>query len=267
MFKYAIDLYGADKAQKIIEKYQTNLFGENGLAFIIGRESLSFFCLYFLQDTFRVKPNNAARKLAPFHFEIWNTLEDMFFKDEFDKLELVMPRGSKTTTCDFALTTWCHCYQTSNYSLICGKTEQDATEFVRNIRQAFEENPYIISAFGKLINAKKYTVNSLEIELANKTKIQAISSTSSMRGKKYGNNRPSLIIADDYQGKTDVITQEARDKKYQIWEEDCKYAGDKAVYRDNKKIKPATKFIVLGTVLHRDCFMSRLLKDNTYKHI
>ena len=270
LFQTLIDLYGAEKAEAILARYQNNLWGKGGLAYIVGRESLPFFCRYYLQDVFRPKENNAARELAPVHFEIWKTLEEMFIKDSFDKLELVMPRGSsKTTTCDFALTVWAHCYKLSAYSLICGKTEQDAIEFVRNVRQALEENSYIIGTFGRLINgrSRKYVCNSLELELTNDTKIQAISSTSSMRGKKYKNNRPSLIIADDYQGKTDILTQEARDRKYNTWVQDCLYAGDSAVYRQGKKIKKATKFVVLGTLMHRDCFMSRLLMDQSYRHI
>lgn len=269
LFRYVVELYGVEQAQKILEKYGGNLWGKDGLAYIIGRESLPFFCQYFLQGTFRPKADNAARELAPFHFEIWDTLDDMFVKDQFDKLELVMPRGSsKTTTCDFALTVWVSCYKISKYTLICGKTEQDSTEFARNVRTALEENPYISAAFGNLLNPKnkRLVCNSLELELTNGTKVQAISSTSSMRGKKFGNYRPSLIIADDYQGKADILTQEARDRKYSTWVEDCAYAGDTAVYRNGKKVKAATKLIVLGTLMHRDCFMSRLLKDNSYHH-
>lgn len=270
LFQTVTDLYGVDSAQKILEQYGGNLWGRDGLAFIIGRQSLPFFCRYFLQDVFRPKKDNAARELAPIHFEVWDALEDMFVADAYDKLELALPRGSsKTTTCDFALSIWAHCYKLSVYTLVCGKTEQDATEFVRNIRTAFEENPYINAAFGKLLDPrnKRFVCNSLELELTNHTKIQAISSTSSMRGKKFGNHRPSLIIADDYQGKSDILTQEARDRKYNTWVEDCQYAGDTAVYRDGKKVKMATKFVVLGTLMHRDCFMSRLLKDSSYKHI
>lgn len=270
LFETVTDLYGVEGAQSILEQYGGNLWGKDGLAYIIGRQSLPFFCKYFLQDTFRPKADNAARELAPIHFEVWDALEDMFVRDAYDKLELVMPRGSsKTTTCDFALTVWAHCYKLSVYTLICGKTEQDATEFVRNVRTAFEENPYINAAFGKILDPrnKRFVCNSLELELTNHTKVQAISSTSSMRGKKFGNYRPSLIIADDYQGKSDILTQEARDRKYNTWVEDCQYAGDTAVYRDGKKVKQATKFIVLGTLMHRDCFMSRLLNDSNYHHI
>jgi predicted phage terminase large subunit-like protein len=268
LYKYLSKFYGSDKAKELMKKYNDNLFGKNGLAYSLGKRSIEYFCQHFLQDTFVPKPDNKARKLAPIHYSIWNNLEDMFLKDSFDKLELIMPRGAaKTTVCDFALSVWAHCYKYSIYTLVAGKTEQDSIEFIRETRRAFEENVYIKFTFGELIDTRNYTVNKLELELSNSTKIQAISSSSSMRGKKFNGNRPSLIIADDYQSKTDVITQDARDKKYDTWQQDSIYAGDKAVYRDGKKVKMASKFIVLGTILHRDCFISRLLKDHSYKHI
>jgi len=245
-----------------------NLFGIGGLASQIGEISIPFFCKYFLQDTFVPKYSNKARNLAPVHFEVWELLDKMFIKDEFDKLELCLPRGcAKTTITDFAISVWLHCYKKSTYTLVAGKTVTDSHEFIAETRKAFEENQYIIKAFGNLIDTKNFIVNALNIELSNKTKIQAISSTSSMRGKKFNGSRPSCIIADDYQGKGDIITKESRDKKYNTFIEDAGYAGDEAVIRDGVKIKPATKFIVLGTILHSDCLMSRLLKHKDYKHM
>lgn len=277
LFKYLVKQFkneGAseDDAEKEAEitilENSSNLFGKNGLAYQLGKINFEYFCMYFLQDTFVPKENNAARELSISHKNIWNTLGDMFIKDEFDKLTLVAPRGwAKTTVCDFALTMWLHCYEKSVYTLVCGRTESDATEFIAQMKQNFEENTYIITAFGELLDNRNFTVNKLELELINKTKIQAISSNTSMRGKKYNGSRPSCIIADDYQGKADIITEDARDKKFRTWEEDSKFAGDKAVLRNGKKIKQATKFIVLGTILHKDCFMSRLLKKNEYKKI
>jgi hypothetical protein len=214
------------------------------------------------------KPGNTARELASLHLEVWDELDKMFLQDEYDKIEVAWPRGcAKTTVLDFALTVWLHCYKKSKYTLVAGKTESDSVAFIAQARQAFEENQYILAGFGRLIKAQEYTVNKLELELVNKTKIEAISSTSSMRGKKYAGTRPAAIIADDYQGRNDVITEESRTKKYNTWVEDSGYAGDKAVFRDGVKIKPATKFIVLGTILHRSCLMSRLLENKDYKHI
>lgn len=268
LYKYLKKQYGEEKAKELIKQNKEHLFDYHGLAWALGKRSIEFFCLYFLQDTFVPKPNNAARQLAPVHYELWQEAEKMFLKDEYDKLELILPRGSaKTTIFDFAISVWLHSYGISPYTLVCGKTEQDAIEFIAVTKQAFTENEYIKRAFGELIDEKRFTVNKLEIELTNRTKIQAISSTSSIRGKKYGNYRPAVVIADDYQGKSDIITEEAREKKYRTWMDDAKFAGDEAVYRNGKKIKMATKFIVLGTILHRDCFMSRLMQNKEYKHI
>lgn len=254
-----------------MKKYNDNLFGENGLAVLLGGLSIEFFCVYFLQDTFVPKERteeekgNDARELSPKHYELWRHMEDMFINDEFDKFEGIYPRGfAKTTVCDFALGSWVVAYAKITYTLVCGKTEQDAVQFISDIKQAFEENIYILNAFGRLIDKKRFTVNKLELEFVHGVKVQAISSTGSIRGKKYKNVRPGLIIADDYQGKDDVITEQAREKKYSMWEEDTKYAGDKPVYRKGRKIKWGTKYIVLGTILHEDCFMSRIYKSPSY---
>lgn len=269
LYKYLKKLYPhGNKARVLMKQHNEHLFDFHGLAYSVGKRSIAFFCKYFLQDTFTPKPGNVARELAPMHYELWEEAENIFIKDLYDKFGAAEPRGSaKTTIMDFAISTWLHAYEISPYTLVAGKVEQDATDFIATTRQAFEENQYIIKSFGKLIDTRNRTVNKLELELSNNTKIQAISSTSSIRGKKYGKNRPFCIIADDYQGKSDIITQESRDKKYRTWMDDAKFAGDEAVYRNGARIKMATKFIVLGTILHRDCFMSRILINKEYKCI
>ena len=49
---YCEKLYGQEQSNEMFEIYADNLFGENGLAYLIGKDSLPFFCLYFLQDIF-----------------------------------------------------------------------------------------------------------------------------------------------------------------------------------------------------------------------
>lgn len=275
---YCEKLYGQEQVEEMFETYADNLFGENGLAYLIGQDSLPFFCLYFLQNIFRCSEDNTVRELDDFHFEIWDNLQKMFLDNEFDKLELLMPRGSsKTTTCDIALSVWLHCYAKSTYTMVLGKTEQDAQQFIAAIKQQLMSNEKIINTFGLLIDKTDTSkrVNSLEIELNNNTKIQAMGSGTSIRGKTFtsdGQNvRPTCIIADDYQGLADIVSSEARDKKYKTWINDVEKCGDKAVIsrhaRQSKVVKMATKFIVLGTLLHPDCLMSRLRNNPTYKHI
>ena len=185
-------------AEEMILENSKNLWGEKGLACQLGEVDFEFFCKYYLQDTFIPKENNTARILSQSHYDLWEEIENMFIADEFDKLALIAPRGwAKTTVLDFALSMWVHCYRKSIYTLVCGRTEGDAEEFISQMRTNFEENKYIIDSFGKLLDSKQgFTVNRLELELCNYTKIHAISSTSSMRGKKYNGCRPTVIIAD-----------------------------------------------------------------------
>lgn len=268
LYIYLSKLYGQEKAKELMLANNDNLFGVNSLAFALGKRSIPFFCLYYLQDTFRAKDNNVARELADFHFEMWEQLENMIIRDEFDKLVLVLPRAhSKTTTITFALVLYMAVYQGSYFTIVQGKTEGDAQKFTFEVRSALENNEYIKKTFGELINTRRRTVNKNEIHLMNDCKIEAISSTSSMRGRKHLGKRPTLIIADDIQGLDDVISDQAKKKKMETFQKDVLYAGDTAVYRKDKKVKPGTKYIVLGTTLAEDCLISQLIKDKSYRYI
>ena len=66
-----------------------------------------------------------------------------------------------------------------------------------------------------------------------------------MRGRKYRNTRPDLIILDDYQSEDDVRTEEARVKKWKKYSDDVKFAKQRPVKRNGKIIKKA-QFFWLG---------------------
>lgn len=65
--KYLIKNYGKDKAKEFLLTYKSNLFGKQGLAFLIGTDNLEFFNMYFLQDVY-VGDDNRTRSI---HYEIW----------------------------------------------------------------------------------------------------------------------------------------------------------------------------------------------------
>ncbi|KNY24991.1 terminase [Pseudobacteroides cellulosolvens] len=253
------------KATELI-RTSTNLWGKNGLAYYLGQKSFEFFCLYYLQDIFVAKPTNKQRGLAPVHYEMWNFIDEMFIKDYFDKGNMVIPRGcAKTTVCDLALTIWLHCYKQSIFTIIGAKKERDAKQFMDNIRTVFENNPNIIKTFGKLIDTKKFTVNSEEIELANGTDIQIVSSGASVRGMNYRGIRPTCFIGDDFQDEADVLTEEASLKKWDKWCKEIEEFGDTATYRDGIKVGKATKILSIGTIMKNNCLISRLCRQKDYK--
>lgn len=252
-------------AEQMILNNSTNLFGKNSLAVWLGERNFEFFCLYFLQDTFVPKPDNKNRELAPVHLEIWQELQDMFIEDKWDKEEFILPRGAaKSTIINKALTCHQHCYRKSVYTIVIGNKESDAIQFIGDTRKMLE-NPYIVKAFGKLIDGKDRILNKQEIELTNDSKIQAFSWGSSVRGTNYSGFRPELVILDDILSEKDILTEGAKEKVVKKYYTEVEEVGDEAVYREGKKIKSATKFVVLGTPLAPDCFTNTIKKDSTFK--
>lgn len=257
------------KANMLIEKHKKNLFGKNGLAVALGEHDFEFYCLYFLQDTFIPKEDNTARNLAPVHLEIWEELSKIFIDDLYDKEEFVLPRGcSKSTIINKALSCYAHCYKKSRYTIVIGNKESDATQFIDDTKQMLS-NKYIIQGFGVLVNRKERTVNKIELELTNDTKIQAFSWGSSVRGTTYGCIdgifRPSLVICDDILSEDDILSDGAKEKVIKKYYTEIAEVGDTEVIRNGIKIKAATKFIIIGTPLAPDCFINTIRQDSTFK--
>ncbi|WP_282804266.1 hypothetical protein [Clostridium tetani] len=256
------------KAEEMILSNSSNLFGYHGLAWQLGKLNMEFFCMYFLQDTFLPKENNAAAPIADVHRKIWHDIQGGVIGEGSDQIGRILPRGTgKSVFGTFAGTIWSHCYKHKKYTLICSDIGSTAEKFISDIKNTLLENEYIKKAFGIILNDrdKRYKCNSTQLELTNKTFIEAISSASPMRGRKYDNCRPDLIILDDYQSEDDVRTEQARENKWKRYSDDVKYASQKAVTRNGKIIKKGTTFIALGTLQHKECFYSRLLKMPTWK--
>ena len=265
--------------KKYFPKNQNNIkqkYLPNEVAKVIGEKDITFFSLYFLRTTFVPSDDNSARELCEEHYKIWKVLSEAFVQDLYDKLNIVEPRGlAKSTICDKTLAIWLHCYKKSKFTLLGAKTADDAEQFLNSIKKEFLENELIKDVFGNLIDLKGkkpnskdyYKVNSGEIEFTNDTYIRAVGSTTSVRGANWGGVRPTVVIADDYQSEVDIITEDAREKKWNRWCKEVEEVGDTAVFRKGKKVKAATKFISIGTVLHIDCLISRLSRNRDYHTI
>ena len=251
---------------RIIENSK-NLFGFHGLAWQLGQISLEFCCLYFLQDIYLPKENNAAAPLAPVHEELWHDIQESVIGDGPEQIGRILPRGTGKSACGtLGPTVWAMAYKHKTYVLICSDIGSTAEKFIKDIKEAMLENSYMENAFGVLLDDqnKKYKCNSTQLEFTNSTFVEAISSTSPMRGRKYKNCRPDLIILDDYQSEDDVRTEEAREKKWKRYSDDVKFAKQRAVKRNGKVIRKGTVMMAWGTQQHKECFYSRLLKAPTW---
>ena len=251
---------------KIIENSK-NLFGFHGLAYQLGQISLEFFCLYFLQDIYLPKEDNAAAPMADVHRELWSDIQESIIGDGPEQLGRVLPRGTgKSAFGTLGPTCWVVAYKHKTYVLICSDIGSTAEKFIKDIKDNMIENSYIKKAFGKILDDKNrdFICNATQLEFTNKTFVEAISSTSPMRGRKYKNVRPDLIILDDYQSEDDCRTEEAREKKWKKYSDDVKFAKQRPIKRDGKVIKKGTVLMAWGTQQHKECFYSRLIKAPTW---
>ncbi|WP_238858964.1 terminase [Clostridium sp. YIM B02569] len=279
--KYLTKHYDSGTADKLLK---TNSRDLDRLAKALSDKDIEFFCLYFMSDTFVPKGMNddgsypvdhipnVARQLSKGHYELWDIANEIFVEDKRDKAAIIEPRGyAKTTIFDMAVSVYLHCYKKSLFTLLGAKTDTDATQFLDSIKKVFNENQKIIENFGKLIdikavkaNGERYTVNANEVEFTNGTYIRTVGSGTSVRGSNWGGIRPTVFIGDDFQDEKNILTDAAREKQYSKWTKEVEEVGDKAVYRNGKKIKAATKIIAIGTVLHIDCLMSKLSRNGDY---
>ena len=260
------------KAEELTEnrilENSKNLFGFHGLAWQLGQISLEFFCLYFLQDIYLPKEDNTAAPLAEVHHELWEDIQDSIIGDGPEQLGRVVSRGTgKSAFGTLGPSIWSMAYKHKTYVLICSDIGSTAEKFIKDIKDNVIENKYIEDAFGKLLDDanKDYKCNATQLEFTNRTFVEAISSTSPMRGRKYRNTRPDLIILDDYQSEDDVRTEEARQKKWKRYSDDVKFAKQRPVKRNGKIVKKGTVLMAWGTQQHKECFYSRLLKSATWK--
>ncbi len=268
--KYLTKHYNSETSKALMEANNSDL---DELARALGEIDIEFFSLYFMSDTFVVKDNNFNRKLAPVHYEMLDLANDMFIRDKFDKACALEPRGTaKTTIFDMTAGVYLHCYKKSKFTLLGAKTDDDSTQFLSSIKKQFNENKKIRKVFGKLINPKainpttgeRYKINANEVEFTNGTYIRVVGSGTSVRGANWNGVRPTVVIGDDFQDKKNILTEDSRNKQYNKWMTEVEEVGDKAVYRDGKKIKSATKIIFIGTVMHIDCLASKLSRNTTY---
>lgn len=268
---YTDILIPEDKAEELTEKRildnSKNLFGDHGLAWQLGQISLEFFCMYFMQDIYLPKEDNAAAPLAHVHEELWHDIQESIIGNGPEQLGRVLPRGTgKSAFGTLGPTCWSVAYKHKTYVLICSDIGSTAEKFIKDIKDNMIENPYIEDAFGKLLDDKNrnFICNATQLEFTNHTFVEAISSTSPMRGRKYKNTRPDLIILDDYQSEDDVRTEEAREKKWKRYSDDVKFAKQRPVKRAGKIIKKGTVLMAWGTQQHKECFYSRLMKSATW---
>ena len=158
------------------------------------------------------------------------------------------PRGNaKSTLTTLILPLWCIAGKRRRFIGIVSDTTEQAEEFLENIKAELEVNERLREDFPDICGAGRTWKNG-HIITRNGIKIKCWGKRKRLRGARFGCRRPDLMICDDLEDDENIDSPEQREKDRNWF--------FKAVMKIGARY---TVYIVVGTILHYDSLLARLL--------
>jgi len=180
-----------------------------------------------------------------FHKEIWDLVTS-----SSKQVAIAAPRyHAKSTAVTHAYTLASVLFRESRYVLIVSDTVTQAVQFLGDIKKELLENDDLRSLFG-VKEFPKDTEDDLIVELEDgwTFRIQAKGSEQKLRGLKWANLRPDLIIGDDMEN-DEIVMNKDRRQKFKRWF----YGALIPCVSSTGKIR------IVGTILHLDSLLENLM--------
>ena len=231
------------KKEDLLNKISTDASIRKALV----KESHEAFCSIYLS-------HHITHPYAFFHKEMFRMTE------KYDqKVNVVMAfRGSgKSTILNLSNAIWSIIGKhQKKFVLIISKSRVQSQAHFENIKAELEENELLKQDLGPFrASSSEWGDYSIELPLYG-AKIMCIRSLQNIRGLKYKNQRPDLIICDDMEDIVSVRDKQNREILFQ-W-----FIGEVMSIGDEK-----TNIVVLGNLLSDDSFMVRLKKLMIHKRL
>lgn len=148
----------------------------------------------------------------------------------------------------------CLCFRQRRYVIIVSDTEEQAVEFLTDIKNEIRDNDKIRDLIGFKKFVKDATTDVIvETKDLYQFRILAKGAEQKLRGRKWRGRRPDLIIGDDLEN-DEVVENADRREKFRRWF----FAACKQSLSDDGIIR------IVGTILHEDSLLNRLLKNKTW---
>ena len=185
--------------------------------------------------------------IPPCHREWWDLCTR---KHPF--VAIAAPRGfAKSTAITHSYTLASVLFRERSFVLLISGTEAQAILFLNDIKNELRDNERIHQLFGQPKFIKDAETDAIiEMPDGHKFRIMAKGSEQSLRGAKWSNRRPDLIICDDIEEDEQVMSKDRREK-FRRWF----FGALVPVRSDNGIVR------IVGTILHMDSLLERLMPE------
>lgn len=181
-----------------------------------------------------------TRKHCDLHTQLSQTIDSLRI-NRGRKEVLQVPRGyAKTTYCSFAAILKAICEGSEHYILLCSDTTDQAVLYLKNIKDELKNNEALIKAY-PLACKEGETWASERIETGNNVCVEALGKGKNVRGRRFKQYRPTLIVLDDPQSDVDVASASTRGKDIEWLDKALIPAGDSY-----------TNYLIVGNNIHRE---------------
>ncbi len=202
-----------------------------------------------------------GRHFFPHHFKLRSPVfhyEMLDASKVSTHLAVASPReSSKSTLLVFIYPFHCIVFKKRRFILIVSNTFKKAAMHLESIKKEIRENEALKASFPG-IEILKDAEGDSDIRHAGgfttKVLCKGVDQIGSVRGVKFGHSRPNLIIVDDCEDDELVKNPVRRLELQQQFDEALVPAGEKGV----------CQYIVVGTVLHDDCLLAKLVNKDHY---
>ena len=142
-------------------------------------------------------------------------------------------------------------YQHERYIVILSSRDELAIDKVKDVRTELETNTRLLAVYGPQQGS---FWNMGDFITSQGVEVRAAARGSQVRGLLRGPVRPSKIVLDDSENAELVLTEAQRRKTWDWFAEDIAKLGDEQ-----------TNIEVIGTLLHEDSLLAKLLKNPGYR--
>jgi predicted phage terminase large subunit-like protein len=164
---------------------------------LLAEESFGLFAVYYFKDYFKYS-------LAPYHFEMIDSLEKLQEGKEIRELAFIMFRESAKTTLAKLYVIWLITFKKKLYINVDSADKENSERILFDVAYELSNNKRLIKDYGLLFSRKKSQDDIKQTKISNfmtenGIRVEAHSTQESMRGRIHLNQRPDFLLLDDFE--------------------------------------------------------------------